>query len=80
MKKLLTTTAIILSLSCAAQDTTYYQKRNNLYMSIRVPATDSISYKQHFSVLKARQHKHNVIFTIVTGVLFGGISAWFWSR
>ena len=80
MKKLLTTTAIILSLSCAAQDTTYYQKRNTLYMSVRVPATDSVSYKHHFSVLKAKQHKHDIIFTVVAGVLFGGISTWFWSR
>ena len=80
MKKLLTTTAIILSLSSTAQDTTYYQKRNTLYMSVRVPATDSVLYKRHFSVLKAKQHKRDIIFTIVTGVLFGGISAWFWSR
>jgi len=80
MKKLLTTTAIILSLGCAAQDTTYYQKRNTLYMSVRVPATDNVSYKHHFSVLKAKQHKRDIIFTVVAGVLFGGISTWFWSR
>jgi hypothetical protein len=80
MKKLLTTTAIILSLNCAAQDTTYFQRRNDLYMSIRTHVADSTLYKQHYSVLKAKRHRNDVIFTIAAGVLFGGISAWFWNK
>jgi len=80
MKKLLTTTAIILSLSCAAQDTTYYQQRNNLYMRVRTQVTDSASYKQYYSVLKAKQYKNNTIVSIVVGVIFGGISAWYWGK
>jgi hypothetical protein len=80
MKKLLTTTAIILSLGCAAQDTTYYQQRKDLYMSVRTRITDSTLYKHHYSVSKAKRHKNNIIFATVVGVIFGGISTWFWNK
>ena len=80
MKKLLTTTAIILSLSCAAQDTTYYQQRKDLYMSVKTHITDSALYKQQYSALKARRYRNNTIFTIIVGVVFGGISTWFWGK
>ena len=73
MKKLLTTTAIILSLNCAAQDTTYIQRRNDLYMSIRTQVTDSIIYKQHYRVRTKRQKRTDVLFSITSGILFIGI-------
>ena len=78
MKKLLTTTAIILSLSCAAQDITYYQQRNNLYMSIRTHVTDSTLYKQYYNVKVKQARRKSTIFTIVATSIFTGISIWFW--
>jgi len=78
MKKLLTTTAIILSLSCAAQDTTYYQKRDDIYMSIRTKVTDDKVYKQHYSLQLKKRRRNDRIFTIVTTSIFTGISIWFW--
>jgi hypothetical protein len=80
MKKLLTTTAIILSLNCAAQDTTYYQHRAKLYMAIRTQVTDSTVYKQHYSMQLRKQNRKNRIMTVIVGVVFSGISAWYWSR
>ena len=80
MKKLLTTTAIILSLSCAAQHTTYYQQRYKLYRSIRTQVTDSAIYKQHYSAFKAKQNRKNRITTIIATSIFAGISVWYWSR
>lgn len=78
MKKLLTTTAIILSLGCAAQDTTYYQKRNDLYMAVRTKVTDDEIYKQHYSLKLKKRRRNDRIFTIVTTSIFTGISIWFW--
>lgn len=80
MKKLLTTTAIILSLNCVAQDTTYYQQRNDLYMKIRVHVTDSIIYKQYYSVKLEKERRKNIRMSIVLGAIFAGISAWYWGK
>jgi hypothetical protein len=80
MKKLLTTTAIILSLSCAAQDTTYYQRHNDLYRNVRTHITDNILYQQHYKPKTAKRRRNDTIFTIAVGALFAGLTTWFWVK
>ena len=57
MKKLFIAIAILFSVSTKAQDTTYYQKRNDLYMSIRSKVIDSTIYKQQYSLKVKKQRK-----------------------
>lgn len=79
MKKLFFAIAILFSFSTKAQDTTYYQKRNDLYMSIRSKVIDSTIYKQQYSLKLKKQRKSNRVFTIVATSIFAGISVWFWT-
>ena len=78
MKKILTIVAILFVVNCQAQDTTYYQKRNDLYMNIRSKVTDSITYKQQYSLRVKKRRRTDRIITIVSSTLFAGISVWFW--
>jgi cell division protein FtsL len=80
MKKLLFAIAIIFSVNCKAQDTTYYQKRNDLYMSIRSKVADSTIYKQQYSVRVKKRKRNDRIFTIVVSTIFVGLSAWYWGK
>jgi len=79
MKKLLFAIAILFSFSTKAQDTTFYQKRNDLYMSVRSKVIDSTIYKQQYSLKLKKQRKNNKITTIVATSIFAGISVWFWT-
>jgi hypothetical protein len=78
MKKLLFAIAILFSFSTKAQDTTYYQKRNDLYMSVRSKVIDSTIYKQQYSLKLKKRRRNDRIFTIVTTSIFAGVSVWFW--
>jgi cell division protein FtsL len=79
MKKLFFAIAILFSFSTKAQDTTFYQKRNDLYMSIRSKVVDSSIYKQQFSYKVKKRKRNDRIYTIVAGTIFAGISVWFWN-
>ena len=79
MKKLFFAIAILFSVSTKAQDTSFYQKRNDLYMSIRSKVIDSTIYKQQYSLKLKKQRKNNKITTIVATSIFAGISVWFWT-
>ena len=80
MKKLLFAIAIIFSVSVKAQDTTYYQQRNNLYMNIRSKVTDSTIYKQQYSLKLKKRRRNDKIYTIVVTTIFIGLSTWFWGK
>jgi cell division protein FtsL len=79
MKKLLFAIAIIFSVNCKAQDTTFYQQRNDLYMQIRSKVTDSLTYKQQYSLKVKKRKRNDRIITIVASTIFAGISVWFWN-
>ena len=80
MKKLLFAIAIIFSVSVKAQDTTYYQQRNNLYMNIRSKVIDSTIYKQQYSLKLKKRRRNDKIYTIVVTTIFIGLSTWFWGK
>ena len=71
---------ILFTTSTKAQDTTYYHHHNHFYMTVRTQISDSIVVKRFVPQLTKKQKRNNTIFTVVTGVLFGGISYWFWSK
>ena len=80
MKKLILAIAILFSLSSQAQDTTYVMKRAKLYMVMRQEVT-SPDARQAFDLAQRKKKRRNdTIFTIVVGVIFGGISTWYWSK
>jgi hypothetical protein len=78
MKKAIFILSILFSINCMGQDTTFFQKRNDLYMSIRTKVNDSTIYKQQYSLRVKKQRRNNKIFTIVATSIFTGISVWFW--
>jgi cell division protein FtsL len=78
MKKLFFAIAILFSVSTKAQDTSFYQKRNDLYMSIRSKVMDSVIYKQQYSLKVKKRRRNDRIYTIVVTSLFAGVSVWFW--
>jgi cell division protein FtsL len=78
MKKLLFAIAIIFSVSVKAQDTTFYQKRNDLYMSIRSKVIDSTIYKQQYLVKFKKRRREDRIIIIAATTLFTSLSLWFW--
>jgi hypothetical protein len=80
MKKTFLAIAILFSMSTKAQDTTYYQKRAQLYMSIKTPVTDSGLYSKHYSLQKKKQARNNRIFGGAMVVFWTGLSIWFWSK
>lgn len=80
MKKLITILAIGATLSGAAQDTTYYQKRNELYQIVRTRVTDDNVYKQHYYIATKAQRRRNIIFIAMTGVFFASASILFFGH
>jgi len=80
MKKTFLAIAILFSMSTKAQDTTYTQKRAQLYMIIKTPVTDEGIYHQHYSLQKKRIARKNRIMGAAALVLWTGVSIWFWSK
>jgi len=79
MKKTIFILSILFSINCMGQDTTFFQKRNDLYMTIRSRVVDSTIYKQQYSLKLKKRRRNDKIMTIVVGTIFSGISVWFWS-
>jgi hypothetical protein len=82
MKKLIIIILLFLNINSYGQDTTYYQRHNNLYMSIRqvTDVTNNSVYTQHYNLKKAKQRRNNTIFDIVAGALFVGFTGWLWMK
>jgi hypothetical protein len=90
MKKLIVIVSILFSVNSFGQmttntikrDTSYYLKGNTMNMTIKyneyIPK-ESPLYNIGLVDRKRKQKRNNRIFTIVTGVIFGSISVWFWS-
>jgi hypothetical protein len=80
MKKILIVIAILFSVNGKAQDTTYFAHRDQFYMQIRQRVTDSSVIRQHYYIKSPRRRRNDRIYCIVTGVIFGGLTAWFWAK
>lgn len=80
MKKTFLAIAILFSMNTKAQDTTYIQKRAQLYMVVRTPVVDEGTYHKYYSLQKRRQARKNRIMGAATLALWTGVSIWFWSK
>ena len=82
MKNFLIIFAILTSLRCAAQDTTYYQMREQLYMQIRKPVTDSSLYNKWYreDIYRKQRKRKDRILTIISVGIFSTLSFWYWSK
>jgi hypothetical protein len=78
MSKLIFMVMILFTVSTKAQDTTYYQQRNHFYMTVRTQINDSTMVLKFVPQLTKKQKRNNTIFTVVTGIVFTGLTAWFW--
>ena len=79
MKKLFIAIAILFAVSVKAQDTTYYQQRNDLYMQIRSRVIDSTIYTKEYCLLLKKRRRSSNRFAIIATTIFAGISVWFWT-
>lgn len=77
MKKLLFAVAVLFSLNSKAQDTTYLQKRHELYMSIQTKVIDSTNYKRYYSAERERIKRRDRRISIIAGVIWGSITGWY---
>lgn len=80
MKKLLFAIAILFSVSCSAQDTTYYYNRYELYRNIATRVVDTPTLMKYKAFEIKRIKRKSRVFTIVSLTIFAGISAWYWSK
>jgi hypothetical protein len=71
---------ILFAMSTKAQDTTYFQKRNDLYRVVRTHVTDSTTYKQHFSYRTKQHQRNDRVFELVVGSIFIGLTGWFFIK
>ena len=69
---------ILFATSTKAQDTSYYRQSNHFYMMVRTQINDSTMVLKFVPQLTKKQKRNNTIFTVVTGVIFTGLTAWFW--
>ena len=65
---------LLFNITTYGQDTTYYQRQKQLYMTIRTKVNDVTTYKQHYNVKK---HKANNRFLIIVGTVFTALTVWF---
>ena len=79
MKKLLFAIAIIFSVNCKAQDTTYYLKQQKLYMAIRSEVTNPTDQLKAFKLQQQKRKRKDRIITIVASTIFASVSVWFWN-
>lgn len=79
MKKILTIVAVLFVVNCSAQDTIYFQKRNDLYMGIRTKVTDSSIYNRYYTLEYKKRKRKEKVFTIVVGTIFTSLTIWFFS-
>jgi hypothetical protein len=71
---------VLFAVSTKAQDTTYIQKRNDLYRVVRTHVTDSTTYKQHFTSVITRHQRNDRIFVTVVASVFIGLTGWFFIK
>jgi len=80
MGKIIFIVMILFAVSTKAQDTTYLQKRNDLYRVVRTHVTDSTTYKQHFTSVITRHQRNDRIFVTVVASVFIGLTGWFFIK
>ena len=80
MRKLFFIVLVLFVTGLRAQDTTYLQKRSDLYMLVRTHVTDSSSYKQYFSYKREQRRRNDRVFVGAVASVFLGLTVWFFHK
>jgi len=64
---------ILFNMNSYAQDTTYSQRRGDLYMNVRTKVKD-INIKSHYNI---QQHKKDNRFITIISAVFIGLTVWY---
>ena len=80
MHKLFFIVLVLFTMSTRAQDTTYIQKRSDLYRRVRTHVTDSSSYKQYFSYRREQRRRNDRVFVGTVASVFLGLTVWFFYK
>jgi len=80
MRKLFFIVLVLFITGLKAQDTTYTQKRNDLYRLVRTHVTDSSTYNQYFSYKKEQRRKKDRVFVGTVASVFLGLTVWFFHK
>ena len=80
MHKLFFIVLVLFTMSTRAQDTTYIQKRSDLYRQVRTHVTDSSSYKQYFSYRREQRRRNDRVFVGAITSVFLGLTIWFFHK
>ena len=80
MRKLFFIVLVLFVTGLRAQDTTYLQKRSDLYMLVRTHVTDTPTYKQYFSYRKERKRRNDRVMVSVVATVFAGLTVWFFHK
>ena len=80
MRKLFFIVLVLFVTGINAQDTTYLQKRSDLYRLVRTHVTDSSSYKQYFSYRMRQRQKNDRVFVGAVASVFVGLTVWFFHK
>lgn len=83
MKKILTIIAILFAVNCSAQDTSYFHKNNEVFMttttSVTTKVTDTTFTNQYLAEKKKRKRKDKIM-TITAWAVFIGVNAIFFLK
>ena len=80
MRKLFFIVLVLFGTGINAQDTTYIQKRNDLYRVVRTHVTDSTTHKQYFSYRMRQRQKNDRVFVGAVASVFVGLTVWFFHK
>lgn len=81
MKKLFLILFALISINCVGQDTTIYQKRNQIYMLIRQPiANDNPILTDCIKQNAKKRRNQNRAFILVTSTIFTSLTIWYFGN
>ena len=64
---------LLFNMNSYAQDTTYYKRHNDLYMTVRTQI-DANTYKPHYNI---KQRKKDNRFVAIVSAVFIGLTVWY---
>jgi hypothetical protein len=81
MKKLFLILFALISINCVGQDTTIYQKRNQIYMLIRQPIANDNPILTDCIKQKAKKRRNqNRAFIFTTSAIFASLTLWYFGN
>ncbi len=82
MKKLIVIVAILFATNVKAQDTSYYYNHYELYrnISIKTKVVDTPTLLKYKAFNMKKKKRKDRVISIVAGVIWSGLTAWYFIR